>query len=169
VGDRAPGFRLPDARGGEVALDDLLANGPAVLVFYRGAWCPYCNLELAAFQSALADIRAAGATLVAISPQTPDQSLTFAEQKALKFPVLSDAGNAIARRYGLVFTPSQAATATNRALGIELPDFNGDDSNTLPAASMFVIGQDGTIRFASISGDNRWRVRPDEVLAALHG
>jgi peroxiredoxin len=167
VGDRAPGFRLPDARGGEVALDDLLIDGPVVLVFYRGAWCPYCNLQLAAFQSALADIRSAGAALVAVSPQTPDQSLTLAEQKALEFPVLSDAGNAIARRYGLVFTQSEAATATNRGLGIELSDFNGDNSNTLPAASTFVIGQDGTILFASISGDYRWRVGPDEVLAAL--
>ena len=81
--------------------------------------------------------------------------------------MLSDAGNAIARRYGLVFTQSEAATATNRGLGIELSDFNGDNSNTLPAASTFVIGQDGTILFASISGDYRWRVGPDEVLAAL--
>ena len=169
MGDRATGVALPDARGGEVALDDLLIDGPVVLVFYRGAWCPYCNLQLAAFQSALADIRATGAALVAVSPQTPDQSLRFAEQKALEFPVLSDAGNAVARRYGLVFTQSEAATATSRELGIELSDFNGDDSNTLPAASTFVIGQDGAIRFASISGDYRWRVGPEEVLAALRG
>ena len=120
-------------------------------------------------QSALADIRAASAALVAVSPQTPDHSLTFAEHKALEFPVCSDAGNAVARRYGLVFTQSDAATATSRGLGIELSDFNGDDSNTLPAASTFVIGQDGTIRFASISGDYRWRIGPDEVLAALRG
>jgi peroxiredoxin len=167
AGDRAPGFRLADARGGDVALDDLLADGPVVLVFYRGAWCPYCNLQLAAFQSALADIRAAGAELVAVSPQTPNQSLTFAEQKALEFPVLSDAGNAVARSYGLVFTQSDAATATSRRLGVELADFNGDDSNTLPAASTFVIGEDGVIRFASVCGDYRWRVGPDEVLAVL--
>jgi peroxiredoxin len=168
-GDRAPAFRLPDARGGDVDLPDLLAGGPVVLVFYRGAWCPYCNLQLAAFQSALADIRAAGATLVAVSPQTPDQSLTLAERHALEFPVLSDDGNAVARGYGLVFTQSDAVTATSRRLGIELADFNGDDSNTLPAASTFVIGQDGVIRFASIAGDYRWRVGPDEILAALRG
>jgi peroxiredoxin len=167
VGDRAPGFRLADARGGEVALDDLLASGPVVLVFYRGAWCPYCNLQLAAFQSALADIRAAGAGLVAVSPQKPDQSLTMAERHALEFPVLSDVGNAVAREYGLVFTQSEASTDTSRQLGVELADFNGDDSNTLPAASTFVIGEDGVIRFASVSGDYRWRVGPDEVLAAL--
>jgi peroxiredoxin len=147
----------------------LLADGPVVLVFYRGAWCPYCNLQLAAFQAALADIRAAGAALVAVSPQTPDQSLTLAERHALEFPVLSDGGNAVARDYGLVFTQSDAVTATSRRLGIELADFNGDDSNTLPAASTFVIGEDGVIRFASVSGDYRWRVGPEEVLAALRG
>src|SRR5262245_48925546 len=167
VGDRAPLFRLPDARGGEVALAELLEDGPVVLVFYRGAWCPYCNLQLAAFQNALADIRATGATLVAISPQTPDQSLTLAEQKQLEFAVLSDAGNAVASKYGLVFTQSEAVTSTSRRLGIELADVNGDDSNTLPAASTFVIGEDGVVRFASISGDFRWRVGSEEVLTAL--
>jgi peroxiredoxin len=169
AGDPAPGFRLPDARGEEVALDDLLAGGPVVLVFYRGAWCPYCNLQLAAFQSALADIRGAGAALVAVSPQTPDQSLTLAERHALEFAVLSDAGNAVAREYGLAFTQGEAATTASRALGVELADYNGDDSNTLPAASTFVIGQDGLIRFAAVSGDYRWRVGPDEVLAVLRG
>jgi peroxiredoxin len=168
VGDRAPAFRLPDARGGEVALEELLEHGPVVLVFYRGAWCPYCNLQLAAFQRALADIRATGATLVAVSPQTPDQSLTLAEQKALEFLVLSDAGNTVASTYGLVFTQSEAVTSTSRQLGIELADFNADRSNTLPAASTFVINQDGVIRFASVSGDYRWLVGPEEVLAALH-
>jgi peroxiredoxin len=169
AGDRAPGFRLADARGGDVALDDLLVGGPVVLVFYRGGWCPYCNLQLAAFQSALDGIRAAGAALVAVSPQTPDQSLTVAERHALEFPVLSDVGNAVARDYGLVFTQGEEATATSRRLGIDLADFNGDDSNTLPAASTFVIGEDGVIRFASVFGDYRWRVGPDEVLAALRG
>jgi peroxiredoxin len=167
VGARAPLFTLPDARGGEVALADLLADGPGVLVFYRGAWCPYCNLQLAAFQAALADIRAAGATLVAVSPQTPDQSLTLAEQRALEFPVLSDAGNRVAGEYGLVFTSSDDATATLCDLGVELSAFNGENTNTLPAASTFVIGQDGIVRFASVSGDYRWRVGPDEVLAVL--
>lgn len=120
-------------------------------------------------QAALADIRAAGASLVAVSPQTPDQSLTFAEQRALAFPVLSDAGNAVAGRYGLVYTQAQGPTEASRGLGIELADFNGEDSNTLPAAATFVIGSDGLIRFASVSGDYRWRVGPDEVLAVLRG
>jgi peroxiredoxin len=169
VGANAPLFALPDARGGEVALEALLARGPVVLVFYRGGWCPYCNLQLAAFQGALAEIRAAGAELVAVSPQTPDQSLTLAEQRALAFAVLSDAGNRVAREYGLVFTSSKEATATLNQLGVELSAFNGDDTNTLPAASTFVVGQDGRIRFASVSGDYRWRVGPEEILAVLRG
>jgi peroxiredoxin len=167
VGANAPPFTLPDARGGDVALGELLMRGPVVLVFYRGAWCPYCNLQLAAFQGALDDIHEAGAELVAVSPQTPDQSLTFAEQRALAFAVLSDAGNRVARDYGLVFTSSEEATRTLHELGVELSDFNGDDTNMLPAASTFVIGQDGRISFASVSADYRWRVGPEEVLAAL--
>jgi peroxiredoxin len=169
VGAGAPLFTLPDARGEAVALADLLARGPVVLVFYRGAWCPYCNLQLAAFQSARADIDAAGATLVAVSPQTPDQSLTLAEQRALEFPVLSDAGNRVAHDYGLAYTASAEGTGELRKLGVELSSFNGDDTDMLPAAATFVVGQDGRIRFASVSGDYRWRVGPEEVLAALRG
>ena len=167
VGANAPLFTLPDARGGEVALAALLTRGPVVLIFYRGAWCPYCNLQLAAFQAALPAIRTAGAELVAVSPQTPDQSLTLAEQRELAFPVLSDVGNRVARDYGLVFASSEAATGTLRELGVELSAFNGDDSNTLPAPSTFVVGQDGQIQFASVSGDYRWRVGPEEILAVL--
>jgi peroxiredoxin len=167
VGGQAPNFRLPDARGGEVELAELRASGPVVVVFYRGAWCPYCNLQLAAFQGALDDITAAGASLVAISPQTPDSSLTQAERAGLEFHVLSDVGNQVAREYGLVFTQAETSTEVSREVGLELRDFNGDDSHELPAASTFVIARDGTVRFSSISGDYRWRVGPEEVLAAL--
>lgn len=167
VGDQAPNFRLPDARGGEVELAEMCASGPVVVVFYRGSWCPYCNLQLAAFQGALDDIAAAGASLVAISPQTPDSSLTHAERSGLGFHVLSDVGNHVAREYGLVFTQAETSTEVSRELGLELRDFNGDDSHELPAASTFVISRDGTVQFASISGDYRWRIGPEEVLAVL--
>jgi peroxiredoxin len=167
VGARAPDFRLPDARGGEVELAELRARGPVVVVFYRGQWCPYCNLQLAAFQGALDDITAAGASLVAISPQTPDSSLTYAERAGLKFHVLSDAGNGVAREYGLVFTQAETSTAVSREIGLELRDYNADDSHELPAASTFVISRDGIVQFASVSGDYRWRVGPEEVLAVL--
>jgi peroxiredoxin len=169
VGAAAPDFALPDARGGQVSLADLLADGPLVLVFYRGAWCPYCNLQLSVFQGALADIREAGATLVAVSPQTPDQSLTLAEQHALEYAVLSDLGNVVAEQYGLVYRVAEPVTQTLGELGVSLSDYNGDESGTLPAATTFVIGQDGVIRFAAVSGDYRWRVGPEEVLAALRG
>jgi|tagenome__1003787_1003787.scaffolds.fasta_scaffold20436415_2 peroxiredoxin len=167
VGEAAPDFGLPDARGVTVTLADLRDDGPVVLVFYRGAWCPYCNLQLRAFQAALADIHAAGAALVAISPQTPDNSLTLAEQAELKFPVLSDVGNAVARSYGLVFALGAADRELHGGVGIDLAASNGDDSWELPAPAVFVVDRAGTIRYASVAGDYRWRVGPDEVLAAL--
>src|SRR4051794_36818263 len=167
VGDAAPDSELPDARGGSVTLAGLRSDGPVVLVFYRGAWCPYCNLQLRAFQAALADIHAAGATLVAISPQTPDNSLTLAEQAELAFPVLSDVGNAVARRYGLVYALGADDRELHTGIGIDLSAFNDDDSWELPAPAAFVIDADGTIRYASVAGDYRWRVGPDEALAAL--
>ena len=167
VGDAAPDFELPDARGGNVTLAGLRSDGPVVLVFYRGAWCPYCNLQLRAFQAALADIHAAGASLVAVSPQTPDNSLTLAEQAALEFPVLSDVGNTVARSYGLVFALGAADRELHGGVGIDLAASNGDATWELPAPAVFVVDADGTIRYASIAGDYRWRVGPDEVLAAL--
>ena len=169
VGAAAPPFTLPDTWGAEVSLSELLTLGPVVLVFYRGAWCPYCNLQLAAFQRALTEIEDAGATLVAVSPQTPDESLTVAERHALDYQVLSDVGNVVASQYGLVFTVPDAVTETMGRLGLSLSDYNGDESNALPAATTFVIGNDGVIRFAAVSGDYRWRVGPDEVLAVLRG
>jgi peroxiredoxin len=169
VGAPAPRFVLPDIHGTSRALDDLLAAGPVVLVFYRGAWCPYCNLQLRAFQGSLGAIEAAGATLVAVSPQTPDNSLSFAEKEGLGFTVLSDLHNTVARDYGLVFRQADAPTATQQRLGIDLAKVNGDDSYELPTAATFVIDTGGVIRYRSISADYRWRVGPDEVLAALGG
>jgi peroxiredoxin len=146
-----------------VRLAQLLEAGPVVLVVYRGAWCPYCNLQLRSFQAALDEIRAAGAQLVAVSPQTPDGSLSLAEQAALEFAVLSDEGNAVAREYGLAYALDDEARDVNASVGIDLA---GSDWE-LPAPATFVIDGDGTIVFASVSGDYRWRVGPSEVLAAL--
>ncbi|WP_261560710.1 peroxiredoxin-like family protein [Frankia tisae] len=167
VGTAAPDFALPDIHGASRALTELLAAGPVVLVFYRGAWCPYCNLQLRAFQAALGEIEAAGATLVAVSPQTPDNSLSFAEKEGLGFTVLSDLQNTVARAYGLVFRQADAATTVQKALGIDLAEVNGDDSHELPAAATFVVDTDAVIRFRSISADYRWRVGPEEALTAL--
>lgn len=167
VGDVAPEFELPDARGGDLSLASALASGPVVLIFYRGAWCPYCNLQLKAFQHALPELTAAGASLIAVSPQTPDASMSFAEQAELEFAVLSDEGNRVARSYGLVFRQAEAPTQAQLALGIDLRQVNGDDSFELPVPAVFVIQPDGVISLASVSPDYRWRIGPDEVLAAL--
>ena len=167
VNATAPGFTLPDARGAVVALDDLLKGGPVVLVFYRGAWCPYCNLQLAAFQARLEEIEAVGASLVAVSPQTPDASLSFAERMSLRFHVLSDAGNEVARSYGLEWINPNWHAAFQREHGVDITEFNGDDSQRLPAAATFLIGAHRRVLYASVSADYRWRVGPVEVLAAL--
>ena len=167
AGHVAPDFVLPDVLGNAVALADLRTQGPVVLSFYRGAWCPYCNLEVQLLQQALPDIQALGATLVAISPQTPDNSLSLAEKHGLVFPVLSDAGNAVARRFGLVFTVPEALRAVYDKLGIDIPAHNGDGSFELPVPGTYVVGRDGTIAFAYANVDYTRRVAVGDILAAL--
>ena len=167
LGAAAPPFNLPDARGGHVSLQDLLARGPVVVTFYRGAWCPYCDLTLRAYQDLLPEIRALGANLVAISPQTPDASLTTAEKKALAFAVLSDTANTVARQYGLVFQVPAALDAIHRGFGVDLAASNGDTSNELPVPGTFIIGRDGRIAFAFVDGDYRVRLEPRELIRQL--
>ena len=167
VGERAPDFTLPNALGGPVTLSRLLRQGPAVVTFYRGEWCPYCNLQLRAYQAILPRIRDTGATLVAISPQTPDQSLTTTEKKGLTFPVLSDAGNALARRYGLVFVLAEALRPLYTRSGLDLPTFNGDASWELPIPGTFIVAQDGTVRLAFVDADYTHRLEPEDLLAGL--
>ena len=165
AGDSAPEFALPNAVGHRVALSALLAAGPVVVSFYRGGWCPYCNLELRAYQRALPEIRALGASLVAISPQTPDSSLGTAERNALEFEVLSDHGSAVARSFGIAFElpdvlkPLYAKHA--------LSDVNGTDDWRLPVPATYVIARDRRIALAHIDPDYRVRLEPAEALAAL--
>ena len=162
-GTLAPDFTLPDVYGRAVTLSALLGQGPVVLTFYRGEWCPYCNLQLRAYETILPQIRELGVSLVAVSPQTPDQSLTTTEQKGLTFPVLSDAGNEFARRYGLVYSLSQ----TLRAVSPDLPAYNGDESWELPMPGTFVIAPDGTLRLAFVEADWTRRLEPAALLGAL--
>ena len=167
VGARAPEFRLPAANGGEVILSSLLADGPVVLAFYRGAWCPYCAIELHALQGRLGEITEAGATLVAISPQTPDNSLSTAEKLDLTFPVLSDVGNVVARSFGLVFSLPEDLRTVYDGFGIDLPAANGDRTFELPVPATFVIAADGTVAWRFADADYTKRAEPDEVIAAL--
>lgn len=168
-GDRAPNFRLPMAQGGSVELDLLLKAGPVVLMFYRGQWCPYCNLELRAYQQALPRLQALGASLVAISPQTPDNSLSTQEKNDLSFAVLSDLGLHVSRAYGLAFDlPAELVELYQRQWGNDLVKWNGEEGGwSLPIPATFVIGQDGRILLAHVDPDYRERLDPETVLARL--
>lgn len=167
VGETAPDFTLPGTDGAQVSLAELRSRGRVVLGFYRGSWCPYCDVQLRAFQARLEEIKAAGAELVAVSPLTPEESLSLAEQKALSFTLLSDAGNAVADSYGLRVTLDGEHRESHVGVGVDLPAKNGDDSWSLPVPSTFVIERDGTVSYASVPGDPRLRVGPDEILEAL--
>jgi peroxiredoxin len=167
VGDTAPSFTLPDAQGKQVSLDSLLKEGPVVITFYRGQWCPYCNLQLRAYQEVFPRIKALGANLVAISPQTPDESLSTAEKRNLEFRVLSDTGNKVARGYGLVWKVPAGLDAIQRGFGVDLTKSNGDASNELPVPGTFVLGADGRITFSYVNADWRDRLEPAEIIRVL--
>lgn len=167
AGDRLPACQLPNATGKIVDVRALLAQGPVVLAFYRGAWCPYCNLELRALQQALPEMQALGATLVAISPQTPDASLSTAEKNELAFEVLSDVGNQFARACGLVFTLANELRPIYTGFGIDVPAHNGDDTFELPLPATYIVAQDGSIAHAFVDADYTLRMEPAEIIAAL--
>jgi peroxiredoxin len=164
AGQRMPDFALPDAAGKLVNSADLRAGGPLLISFYRGHWCPYCNLELQALQTELASIKSYGATLVAISPQTPDQSLTTQEKNELQFPVLSDIGNGVARQFGLVFTLDAGLRPIYQSFGIDITAHNGDDSFELPVAATYLVAQDGTVLKTFINIDYRERLSPEKAI-----
>ena len=167
AGDPGPDFRLSDARGGYMRLKDLLATGPVVISFYRGGWCPYCNLELRALQKALPEITRFGAKLVAVSPQTPDESLSTAEKNELAFSVLSDVGSATAKSFGIAYDLAEELRPVYTHFGHALPEKNGDESWVLPIPATYVIDRDGTITLAFVDVDYRNRLEPAEILAAL--
>lgn len=167
VGQKAPDFELPDATGQRVKLSALWAKGPVVLNFYRGEWCPYCNLEIRALQVLLPQFQELGAQIVAISPELPDSSLTMTEKHELSFPVLSDVGNTVAREYGLVFALGESLRPLYKGFGIDIPQHNGDETYELPVPATYVVDSTGTIRYAYAQADYTLRAEPAEVLAAV--
>ncbi len=167
AGDKAPAFTLNDPDGNPVSSAALLAKGPLVVSFYRGVWCPYCNMELQALQEALPAFRALGANLVAISPQTAVNSRKSVRQNALDFPILSDTHNDVAAAFGLRFALPDYLVELYQGLKNDLPSFNGDPSWTLPMPARYVIGQDGTILDAEVNPDYTRRPEPDDMLPAL--
>lgn len=166
-GDRFPSFTLPNAQGKSTSLSSLLDKGKVVLTFYRGGWCPYCNLELKAFQAVLPEIEAKGATLVAITPETPDNTLSTRDKNELKFEVLTSKNNGLARDLNLVYQlPDDLVTLYNN-FGIDLQNSQGNEENELPIAATYIIDQDGTITYDFLAEDYKLRANPQEVLAAL--
>ena len=169
AGQAAPNFTLPDASNQPLTLSALLQQGPVVLTFYRGNWCPYCNVQLRAYQQLLPELARLGATLVAISPQTPDNTRLTATEKGLTFPVLSDVGNAVAQRYGLAYGVGPEVADTLRSVGINLTDFNGTDDDELPLTATFVIDSEGVVAKSWVTADFKQRPEPADVLAAVRG
>ena len=166
VGDEIPAFSLPDALGNLVTSGELLTRGPLVIVFYRGAWCPFCNLELRALQESLPDIQSLGGQLVAISPMTPDNSLSLAEKHHLQFPVLSDRGLKVADEFGLVYSLPLEMRGFFQKAGIDLTNYNGDGSWKLPMPATYVTDHDGIV-VSRVSADWRERLDPLEIISAL--
>ncbi|MEM6898741.1 MAG: peroxiredoxin-like family protein [Pseudomonadota bacterium] len=167
VGDRLPEAALTDATGNTLTIASLVEKGPLIINFYRGGWCPYCNLELKAYQDQLSDIHRLGGELVAVSPEKPDNSLSTAEKNELTFPVLSDHGNAFARSLGIVFElPSELQNLYGQ-FGMDLPQLNAGSGWTLPIPATFVIGSDGIIKLADVNRDYTRRLEPALALDAL--
>ena len=167
VTEKLPTFSLPNQNGDLVNLSDLLTKGPVVVTFYRGGWCPYCNMELSAYQEELANITAENATLVAITPELPDSSLSTTEKNALKFEVLTDVNSQYAASLGIVFSLPEELRSIYLSFGIEVEKHNGAGQFDLPLAATFVIAQDGTIASAFVEADYTARKDPTEVVAEL--
>jgi peroxiredoxin len=167
AGDRAPHFTLSDSQGSSISTSTLLARGPLVISFYRGVWCPYCNLELQALEAARAEIEARGACLIAVSMQNAANSAKSARENKLGFPILVDAGGDVANRFGLRYTLSPRMIEIYKSLGNDLEAINGERSGTLPMPGRYVIGQDRIVAYAEVNPDYTRRPDPDDLYPIL--
>ncbi|CAI6337941.1 unnamed protein product [Periconia digitata] len=162
-----PSFTLPNATGTPTSSAALLSKGPLLVTFYRGSWCPYCNIALRALQNRLSEIRAKGVELVAISPMLADASLSMQEKNELGFEVLSDVGNGLARELGIVWKQPDEIKSIHKHFGFDLGKLNGDASNEVPVPATFLIGQDGLVKNAYFEADYTQRIEPDLVIEWL--
>ncbi len=167
AGDIAVDFTLPNAKGEPVSSEALRNHGPLVLNFYRGSWCPYCNLELKALQDVHAEIQALGASLVAISPQLPDESLSDSEKIQLEFEVLSDVNSVVSDQYGLTFSVAEELRPIYKNWGADVATVNDDPDWKLPLPATYVISQDGRIVHSFTDEDYTARLEPNEILDSL--
>lgn len=168
AGDKAPSFKLPNQKGELISSEQLLSKGPVVVTFYRGAWCPYCNTDLAYLKKYQDEVASKGGTLLGISPQKQEFNGQVVEGQKLNYDLLTDKGNEVAAAFGLrweMIDPLKSLYADN--FGISLPNYNGDDSWTLPVPARFIIGQDGVIKYAEYSIDYTKRPNPDVLVSKL--
>lgn len=167
AGDSLPDATFTSATGDTVQMSSLLANGPLIINFYRGGWCPYCNFELKAYQDLLGDITALGAQLVAVTPEKPDNSLSTTEKNALTFPVLTDNENAFAKALGIAFELPKPLQELYGKFGMDLPGLNAGSGWSLPIPATFVVDANGKILLADVDVNYTRRLEPSDALAAL--
>jgi peroxiredoxin len=168
VGDTLAPFALPDATGRTRTLEELTADGPAVIVFYRGGWCPYCNVTLRTYQrDLLPRLAAYSARLVAISPETPDASLSTQEKAELGYAVLSDTAAELANALGITFQPSEDGLTAQRELGVDIRTTRADHGTLLPMPTVLIVDRDHVVRFVDIHPDYTGRTEANDILTAL--
>jgi peroxiredoxin len=167
VGATCPAFTLGDGKGERVSSAALLAKGPVVIVFYRGAWCPYCNLYLHAWQGYLPKLAERNATLVAISGEPPDRTAAVVKKTEATFTVLSDPGYQVSRRFGVVYEVPAVVTDAMQGRGLDMKAYYGTGKAELPLSATYVVAQDGKIAYAFLDADYKKRAEPSDVLSAL--
>lgn len=163
-----PNFTLPDAKGNLVSLNDLIEKGPLVLTFYRGNWCPYCNLQLKALQSKLTEIKSLGAQLIAISPQVPDKSFSKSDIANMDFSVLSDQSAKVAKSFGVAWeVPEFLIEHMKNDRNLDLEKINNDNANIIPIPATYIISKEGIVTWRYLDVDYRTRAEPDDIIEAL--
>lgn len=163
-GSKLPSFRLTNASGSEISSDELLAKGPILITFYRGSWCPFCNIALRGLQKLLPEFEAKNVKLVAISPELPDNSLSTVAKNELQFQVLSDVGNKFARELGIVWAMPEYLRSPFKNFGNDLVKRNGDDSFEVPIPATLLVDKEGTIRNVFLEPDYTRRLEPATAL-----
>lgn len=167
-GDTAPNFTLTNPLGGQITLYNELAKGPVILIFYRGAWCPFCNVQLRAYQQLLPEIQKISGQLIAVSPQSPDNSLSQMEKEQLTFHVLSDPNGRVAERYNILFEmPTYLQNTFTEILGRDLAKFNESDRWVLPVPATYLIDMEGIVRYAHVDPDFMRRMEPQDIIQLL--
>lgn len=167
AGQHAPDFSLPELSGSRIRLSEFIKQGPVVISFYRGAWCPYCNLEMQALQKALPEIEAAGGQLIAIAPELPEHAGQIRDKGNLTFPLLHDWENGVAREYGLVFSFPENLKPIYDGFGIDLAASHGNDRFELPVPATYIIDKHGLVAHAFIDVDYTKRMEPSEIIEVL--